>query len=567
MRHFYRLTAWVVCALVVVAPACALAAAPAPTPTDVTNSGQLLLSQQHISQGTTMLGAAVSLFHDGERVTVTWARADGSGTAALGMMGTNIAGSAATTVHLPADASPATYTVTATGDKGSAASAFVTVDPPHATPAPTAISYSPRLIAPPEMTRGSVRSGTTDHLALRVEGYPPDARVGITLQLLAGGGPHPIQDVGEIGRTDAQGRAAGDVPLPADLAAGPYDVEATARGTTPAVRAGATVTLHDSAATALAGWDRGVFTGLWRNVTEGALSFVNSTVQAGRSALLTTLARVALYVEDWTDARYDGVFALAAPFLIWSGGMLTFAIAVRTFLTVRRARRLHDVETLLWVGVELTAVIGVVGGLKGLESSTWQWTGAESAWFVRGGLGAFGTALDRWTSITPHDLASATQWGLGMILALTMEAVMAVQLLVLGLTRLGGDGFLVFLWLTGAFCAATYALERTRGLALTWLRTIVAISLWPVLWGWLFGAEGTIVSAFTAGQPASFQDAFLKVAVGVAMLLGFNAVPEVLRIVTRHVLPGPGSEVDGTRTPFYRLGQEIRGRVPLLGRL
>jgi len=182
-------------------------------------------------------------------------------------------------------------------------------------------------------------------------------------------------------------------------------------------------------------------------------------------------------------------------------------------------------------------------------------------------LGAFGTALDRWTSITPHDLASATQWGLGMILALTMEAVMAVQLLVLGLTRLGGDGFLVFLWLTGAFCAATYALERTRGLALTWLRTIVAISLWPVLWGWLFGAEGTIVRAFTGSQPSSFQDAFLKVAVGVAMLLGFNAVPEVLRIVTRHVLPGPGSEVDGTRTPFHRAGQALRGRVPLLGRL
>ncbi len=578
----------VVCATPIIARAKAAAAArsgassrpttsaPAPA-TSVANSGQLILSQQHVSQGTTSLGVAIAAFRDGERVTVTWARPDGSGAATLGTLTAQPpAGGGATTVALSGDAAPATYTVTATGDRGSAARAFVTVDPPGATPAPTAVAYSPRVLVPPDFTHGisgtsgGAPAGNGDQFPVTVQGYPPHTRLTVTMRFLARGG-QPARAMGQVGPTGADGAGGGHVTLPNDLAPGPYDVEVTSDASStqavPVVRAGATTMIHAAASDNLPAPSRDAFAGLWQNATEGGLTFVNRTVQAGRSGLVAGIAAVALHVEDWTTDRYAGIWSLAEPFLIWSGGVLTFAVAVRTFLVVRRARRLHDAETLMWVAVELAAVISVVGSLKTLESSLWTWTGAESAWFVRGGLGAFGQTLDRWTSITPHDIATGLQWGLAMFMALALEAVLSVQLVVLGLTRLGGDGFLVFLWLSGALCAATYALERTRGLALTWLRTIVAISLWPVLWGWLFGGEGTIVDTFTAGQPASFGDAFLKVAIGVAMLLGFNAVPEVLRIATRHVLPGPGSEVDGTRTPFHRAGQALRERVPLLGRL
>lgn len=546
-------------------------AAPRPAATTVPATpgprvGTLRLAHDTITAGTTTLPAVLEGFRPGSRADVTATSDTSGGPLTLYPGGVLIGpdGTAPITLQIPAIAPEGSYTVRANDPlHDTSASAFLTISAaptPVASPGPIG---APSVVAPSGVTLAV--SGTTP-LTLAVSNFAPGASISVTIQALSGGynGGAPLT-LGTFGPLDGRGAGAGAVDLPSDITPGNYSLAAVQ--TTGIAAATTSLTIAINNANALSGWDRSVWAGLWKNATEGALSFVNTTVQAGRSALVTAIAGVALHVEDWTDAKYTGIYDLAAPFLIWSGGVLTFAVAVRTFLTVRRAKSLHDVESLLGVAVELTAVITVVGSLKLLESAVWGWTGAQSAWFVRGGLDKFGAVLDRWTNITPHDIASTAQWGLALFMALAMEFVMAVQLVALGLTRLGGDGFLIFLWLSGALCAATYALERTRGLALTWLRTIVAISLWPVLWGWLFGAEGSIIDAFTGAQPTSFQDVFLKVAIAVTMLLGFNAVPEVLRLATRHVLPGPGSEVDGTRTPFHRLGQTIKSRVPVLGRL
>ncbi len=545
-----------------------------PTATVAPQTGQLILGQQHIPQGTTTLDAAVSQFREGQRVTFTWARDNGA-TAPIGSALVGVGGSATTQLTLPTDAPAATYTVTATGNRGDTATAFVTVDAPGATPAPTALSYSPRLIAPPSFTHGiSTTAGTSgngDQLPIRVLGFPPHATLHITLQLLAHG-PHATVDGGNFGPTDATGAAAGDVALPADLPPGPYDVE----GTVGTVKTGATVQIQATVADQVAGWDRNVFAGLWANATEGLLTWWQGVTTAGHAALVHAILGVTTVVLDFTSAAYAFLFDLSKPLLVWGGAALFVLVSFRILaeaVTMRaEADGAHHV--LKWgllIG-EVAIVLTVAGALKPIEHAVWAWTAGSPKGLGGGakGLKGYGDALGTWTTYRGPSLQETANWGLGQIAALCLLAILAIQLVLLTLGVLAGWVLKLFLWLTGPLCWAAMGTPHTRPLGLWWTRSMISVSLWIVGWMYLFSVEGAAVGQVARGgglDPAKAPNTLVAIGVGLVMMLSTNAVPAALRRGTHLLIAGAGGVVDEMAGPGGAVWGWAKNKVPLLGRL
>jgi len=553
------------------------------TPPPSARQGTLILERGTVPEGTTTVGAVANNFRPGDRVHFSWTLGAGSdGHADLGdAVAQEPAGAATVALRLPSGAAPGTYDVRAEGN-GTRADAFLTVAPPSATPAPTTgPTESPRLTLPTDFTLGTGQgdgNGTTMHVA--VVHFEKGMKVKITLQLLSGGGQHDVTPFADLGPTDAQGAAAGDVTLPPDMQAGAYDVEATEQGGAHAT-ASASLTLRASAAKGLSSLDSGFFGGLWAHATEGLMLWWHGVTTRGEASLVGAIVGVTTVALDYTDKAFAFVFALSTPILLWGAGLLSVLIGCRILADVATMKVEgdggHQAQHWALLIVEVAVLLGVAGGLKPIEHAVWAWTrGAPTGLGPLGvtGIGGFGAAIETWTTYRGTSLSDTAKWGMGEIASLCLLFVLTLQLILLTLGALAGWVHKLFLWLLGPLCVGTAATRQTRPLALWWTRSIISVSLWIIGWLVLFSIEGSAVNAVAkaAGigvdpkEPKTWPNPLVAMSVGIVMMLFTNAVPAAFRKGVSLAIAGGGGIVDEMSGPVGVAWGWAKNKVPFLGR-
>lgn len=559
------------CALVLWGPALATASAaskPTPVPpTPAPYTGQLILSQQHVAHGTTTLNAAVSQFLDGEWVTFAWTEGTSGGpsTDLGGRAPTNIAGAATTQLHLPADAAPGTYTVTATGTKGSEAQAFVTVDPPNAPSPVPVIQGSPRLIVPPDFTRGiSATDANGTDLPLGVSGFPVGVHLTVTARLLSGGA-HPAEPLGALGPTDAQGDvAATPLSLPASMKAGVYDIEAVADNPGHTT-AGATVTIHDSLAVGTSGFSADFFAGMWNNATQGLMVWWSDFTNKGRDDLLTAVWKAALHPIDPTRGVFADLYKLATP-----AAHLGFKI-IGVLLLFRAIFEISSYFTggiQLWKAlmtlVGIVIVVQVWNHLPLIEPEVYAFSARWTDNLATIGVKSVRTAMASFTTINKSDVASLAGWALGTVASGGYLFVMAYLLAVVVLTKISGLGLIVLTAVLGPLCLPFWVLPQTRGIAQTWAHMALSVASWSPLYAWLFGTLGEIMLAVARSGGVTWKTVLVSVATGAALVGIFNVVPLVSRWFWKHVIGGAAGGAGDGRVALEKIVQD---RVPVVGKL
>lgn len=562
--------AWLFCAAPLIAHAASAPAAAPPTP--LPRAGTLTLSEGHVAHGTTTVGAAISGFRDGERAHVTWSASDAGGSGAgSGMaLGDIVAqpptGSGLGQLHLPADAPPGTYVVTAAGDgrDGTRARAFLTVDAPNAPSPSPGPSLSPRAIVPLEFTRGvSATDGNGVELPVGVAGVPPNARLVVTARLLAGGTHEPVT-LGDLGPTTGTGEARASFPIPSSMVAGPYDIEATMRDA-PHIAAGASMTLRDSAAVGVGSLSAGVFAGLWSNAVGGLGQFWHGIISEGRESVLTRVLGVVLYQDDPTTHRTPALVGLMATFAAIGEGAIGVLVAVRAFTIVLGLfRRAQGLGPWLALTLEIMGVFVAVAALTPVEHAVWGWVNR----FVQGSdahaLAPLVEAIKGLTDTNAHAL-SGTLEGLG---ALGLLMALAVVFVIIELTRLGGFALLEALYILGPLVVPLVIVRETRSITLWWLRSTLAITAWPLLYLVLIEGGVGIVFSFSGGggDQAVFGNPLVRVGLGVALVLSLLTVPEWAAQAVGRVVSGAGGYVDAQRTPALAPARKaqawLRDKIP-----
>jgi hypothetical protein len=120
-------------------------------------------------------------------------------------------------------------------------------------------------------------------------------------------------------------------------------------------------------------------------------------------------------------------------------------------------------------------------------------------------------------------VASFTPLGIG-----TIAAVVAVVLLVLLLvTKIVLATLLALLYVAAPVAIALWPLPETSWLARTWLQSLLAVLLWPVVWSLCF-ALFAVMSASAFSLRGSFGDEIVKPWVAVAALFVAFKAPQLL---------------------------------------
>jgi hypothetical protein len=113
--------------------------------------------------------------------------------------------------------------------------------------------------------------------------------------------------------------------------------------------------------------------------------------------------------------------------------------------------------------------------------------------------------------------------GLGGI-AYVLETIAFIALIV---TKIALTAMLSLLLVSGPLAIALWPIDELSWLARTWMQTLFAVLLWPVIWALCFGAFATMGdAAFAAGGPVG--DMIIKPFVAVAMLYIAFRVPLVV---------------------------------------
>lgn len=445
--------------------------------------------------------------------------------------------------------------------------ATATAVPPTETP--TAAPRHPRV----ELDPTSIPVGTGATVNVVAQDFPPFAHLVVSWQTITGTAIMP----GTPLVADSAGYASRGEMVPRSVAAGDYRLVVEGVGGSP--QASAAITLQPPAgATGTPGQFCFVacvnLKDWWQASTQGLAQWWQGVTEMGKADLVQAITGVTTVVIDFTTTTFDGIFALAAPLLVWAGGALTFLVGLRVLAHAVTARAEQDGahQALGWALLiaELAAVIGLAGGLKVIEHALWAWTAGAPDALGAGGLAGFGAALGTWTAYKGPSLAEEASWGLGTIAALLLLFVLTVQLVLLSMGVLAGWVLKLFLWLVGGLCVATAATPHTRNLALWWARSMLSVSLWTVVWVWMFGVEGRAIgSVATAGgiDPAKVANALIYLGVGIAMMLGVNAVPAVTRRGVALLIAGGGGVMDEMAGPVGALWAWAKPRVPLLGKL
>jgi len=143
-------------------------------------------------------------------------------------------------------------------------------------------------------------------------------------------------------------------------------------------------------------------------------------------------------------------------------------------------------------------------------------------------------------------------------------AIAVIVLILLVVTKIVLAAVLAVLFISGALAIALWPLEETSWMARTWLQTLIAVALWPVIWALCFAAFAVIGKAAFSVQ-GSFGKNLIEPWVTVAALYVAFHVPRLVcrQAMSAGITPSLGGGISKTmiagRTAG-RMGGHAAGR-------
>lgn len=438
--------------------------------------------------------------------------------------------------------------------------AHATVPHPTVVPVPTVIS----TVAPPVVTHGGALTVSPDTVTLSGDnntsitvigtGLPPHKQLEIDLACQScsssDGSNLPAPISGASPTTDGHGGMSWHGDLYQNIKAGTYLVEATnpANGDV----------LARAALTVQAPVDGGAFAGAWSNIVQAVTTWWAGLMQEGKDGVLSQVLGVVLYGDDPTTHTVPAVVGLMATLAAIGQGAIEVLVSVRVLtIALGLLKRAQGWGPWLTLILELTGVLVAVAALTPIEHAVWGWVQRFVTGTDTGALDPLVAAVKKATVIDTTHVAD-TLAGLGAIVLLV---VLAAVFLIIELTRLGGFALLEVLYILGPLVVPLLLLTETRGVALTWLRSILAITVWPILYLLFIEGGVAIVFSFSGGDAAVFGNPLVKVGLGVMLVMALLMVPEMAGRLMSHLVAGAGSIVDARRTPALHIAGRAQARL------
>lgn len=527
-------------------------AAPRPSPTPLGRIGTLTLSASHVTPGTSSVGAIVAGFVSGESIHFTWSLGDGATHEDIGDTKADSLGAGQATLALPQDAPPGTYNVVAQGDLRTQAAAFLTVDPPGATPAPTARpALSPVIqFLPPDFTRGiSATDANGVSVRVVVDGFEPHQHITIALALLKGSPRPAAVTLGVLGPTDASGHAAADLALPDTLLAGPYDAEASQENGAAAGHASASWTLRDSAGLASQTSSNPVdLCGLFnicqnmqnamRAVLLGTVAAANNITDNGRTGVVEGVMNTLFYQPDYTDKSFDPLKQPMRIFFALVYTLIKLALIVvlgNIILDLFANKQIGRGLLLLAFGGGL--VYWAVDNCLTLESGAWGEVRRVVGALDAGTAKPIDAALNKYLRMDPKTLTDKVAFDLGAVMILLMGIMLLPVFIFLVLSKFLIIGAQVLLFVIGVLYIVLLFPRQTREQGLWWVRGMAALTLVAPLYAALASIGVAVVGIVLATGGTNFSLDFIAAgaafAIGVLLMGAPQIAPRLVSFIGR----------------------------------
>jgi len=305
----------------------------------------------------------------------------------------------------------------------------------------------------------------------------------------------------------------------------------------------------------------GLFAGVWSNAVQTVAAWWAGLMQEGKDGVLSQVLGVVLYGDDPTTHHVPAIVGLMATLAAIGQGAIKVLVSVRVLtIALGLLRRAQGWGPWLTLALELMGVLVAVAALTSIEHAVWGWVQR----FVTGtdahALDPLVAAVKNATTVdmTTIDLSHVLAW----VLLLVLGAVFVI----IELTRLGGYALLEVLYIMGPLVVVLLLVKETRGVALTWLRSILAITFWPILYLLFIEGGVALVFSFSGGDAAVFGNPLVKVGLGVMLVMALLMVPEMAGRLMSEMVAGAGSYINARRTPALHVAgvvqKRLRGLLP-----
>ncbi len=414
-----------------------------------------------------------------------------------------------------------------------------------------------------------IQNSSTDGVAIAGHGF--DKATVIHLSFIdPGGATHTLRDV-----TTSGAGTFTYLLLAGTFGAGTYTFTAE-EGPDPTIRDSATLQVQPLIGAAPGGapgdlntpWGP-IHTGdWWRAGTMGLLAWWSDFYSGGANKVIDPIVAVALYIPPIASGAFS--FIAGSDLIAYGSIALSFLLVVRMVaLIVGVVRNHRNVEAAVLSFVLLAILVSTVLNLSDLEASSWAWINQYSAAIAGMGLDHFKHALETWTTIKKNDMASLGVFLLDVAGAGFMILLCVVLFVIMVLTNVGGLLMLIVLFILGPLLLPLLVTEFTRPIGGWWAKSIVAISLWHPVYAHIIQAGGGVVD--TLGTDHSlFGSPFMRVALGVGLVIAFNMVPALCGGAVALVRWGGAGAIDAAKLPFAAhatgIADKAKGFIPIVGK-
>jgi len=414
-----------------------------------------------------------------------------------------------------------------------------------------------------------IQNSPTDGVAIAGHGFDKGTVIHLSF-IDPGGATHPLRDV-----TTSGAGTFTYLLLASTFGAGTYTFTAE-EGPDPTIRDSATLQVQPLIGAAPGGapgdlntpWGP-IHTGdWWRAITMGLLTWWSGFYSGGANKIIDPIVSVALYIPPIASGAFSFI---AGSDLIQYGSIALQALLVvrMVALIVGVVRNHRNVEAAVLSFVLLSILVASVYNLSDLEASGWAWINDYSQAIAGMGLDHFKHALETWTTIKPSDMASLGTFLLDVLGAGFLVLVCVVLFVIMVLTNVGGLLMLIVLFILGPLLLPLLVTEFTRPVGGWWAKSIVAISLWHPVYAHIIQAGGGVVDTLGADH-SLFGSPFMRVALGVGLVIAFNMVPALCGGAVALVRWGGAGAVDAAKLPFAKqsdtVGDTAKGFIPIVGK-
>jgi len=428
-----------------------------------------------------------------------------------------------------------------------------TVVPATATPQPRAGTLT---LAPSSYQLTTADNlGTGPPITVLGRDLPPHITIGVELDHADGSYYRILTPAIGQPQTDARGQFSWQGTMGTGLPAGTYLITVHQEGN---LFGGNGPRLAQAALSVQEPPSSGIFAGVWSNAVQTVAAWWAGLMQEGKDGVLSQVLGVVLYGDDPTTHNVPAMVGLMATLAAIGQGAIEVLVSVRVLTIVlgllKRAQGWTPWLTLI---LELTGVLVAVAALTPVEHAVWGWVQRFVTGTDTGALDPLIAAVKKATVVDTTHVAD-TLAGLGAIVLLV---VLAAVFVIIELTRLGGFALLEVLYILGPLVVPLLLLHETRGVTLTWLRSILAITVWPILYLLFIEGGVAIVFSFSGGDAAVFGNPLVKVGLGVMLVMALLMVPEMAGRLMSHLVAGAGSIVDVRRTPALHFAGKAQARL------